>query len=1166
MGQKLPWTKTLNAKLGGVALVMFVFTAVLIAGNTAILSAMSGDSRKMNMFAAGATYDYQLLFYAERIAFHHDDEAVRSRAQAALRETMTAMDARFQALLRGDPSQGVPAVDEPTVLAALERAAEDWRTDREPKLERFLAAPAEERARSMEGLRELLSADARNFTQAAHDEQEFLQDEVERAHVLQFAFLAAATLVLAVAVVPIMRSVSARARALADTANRIASGELALSAPVAGTDELMVLGEAFNTMTRNLRRLIETEREAANKNEEHLWLITSLAGLGQAMSGNPSVKELSQGVIAYLCRVLRAQIGALYTIENGGETLRLAGKYAVAENSGVRESFKIGEGLVGQAALEKNRILVEDIPEDGVRVKWGLGEAFPRNLIVVPLVHDDELRGVIEIGSLAGFSKLELELLDRAASGAGLAISSAEMRARLQQLLEESRAQAEELTVQQEELRSVNDRLAEQTRTLGLQKESLLATETVLRQKASELERASRYKSEFLANMSHELRTPLNSSLILARLLVDNKEGNLSTEQVRYAQSIYSAGNDLLALINDILDLSKIEAGKVDLSLDQVRIDRLVNELRQRFEPLAADRNLVLSIVLEPGCPEAIESDAQRVQQILTNLLSNAVKFTERGSIRLLIASSGRRQIAFSVEDTGIGIPVEQHQVIFDAFRQADGTTNRKFGGTGLGLSICRELATLLGGEIRLRSKPGEGSTFTLLIPLRAGGASSSALHPAALDEAAPRPAREPLVAGPVESRGAPAAAAGPFIDDDREKISDPRRTVLIVEDDPVFAEIVRDLAREIEFQCVVARSADEALRLARAYRPVAVVLDIGLPDQSGLTVLEVLKRDPATRHVPIHVVSVHDHRKLAREMGAVGYVLKPVEREELATALRLLKARLSRTTKAVLVVEDDAVQRDAVTRLLAADNVRVEAVATAAEALSQLRSTSFDCVVVDLMLPDVSGFELLDRMIEDEGYSFPPVIVYTARMLSLDEEQQLRRYSKSIIIKGVRSPERLLEEVTLFLHQVEADLSPEKQRMLRLARDREPGFEGKRVLLVEDDVRNIFALTSVLEPKGVAVDIARNGHEALARLSEPPAVDLVLMDIMMPEMDGLTAIREIRKDAKNPRASLPIVALTAKAMPDDRQHCLEAGANDYIAKPIQVDSLLSLLRVWMPR
>jgi CheY-like chemotaxis protein len=534
--------------------------------------------------------------------------------------------------------------------------------------------------------------------------------------------------------------------------------------------------------------------------------------------------------------------------------------------------------------------------------------------------------------------------------------------------------------------------------------------------------------------------------------------------------------------------------------------------------------------------------------------LSNALKFTEQGFVELRMAGMDTERIVFTVEDTGVGIPAEQHEVIFEAFRQADGTTSRKFGGTGLGLSICRELVGLLGGEIRLRSASGQGSTFTVVLPLRT--------------QPIPVPARDTQRIRPTVVQAGvatpTASVATPGVSDDRDSITERQRVVLIVEDDPAFAEILRDLGRELGFQCVIARDGAEGLALAGRYRPVAVLLDIGLPDQSGLSVLELLKRDPSTRHVPIQIVSAHDYEKVARELGAIGYVLKPVKREQLVAAFRLLEDRLARKVRRVLVIEDDATQREAIVDLLKVDGVDVVASVTAEDGLRQLRRHTFDCCVLDLYLPDVNGYEVLEEMSKDDTTSFPPVIVYTARALERDEEQRLRRLSSSVIIKGARSPERLLEEVTLFLHQIESELPPERQRMLRTARDRERVFEDRRVLLVEDDVRNIFALARVLEPKGVAVEIARNGKEAISRLADGPALDLVLMDIMMPEMDGISAMREIRKHDR--WSSLPIIALTAKAMPDDRQACLDAGANDYIAKPIDVEKLLSLLRVWMSR
>jgi signal transduction histidine kinase/CheY-like chemotaxis protein len=900
------------------------------------------------------------------------------------------------------------------------------------------------------------------------------------------------------------------------------------------------------------------------------WIKAGQIGLSQCMVGEQPLSTLGKSLLAFLGEYVDARVGAMYVNTDAGALAQCAGYAAGRDLDGERRIFSPGDGLVGQAAVDKRIMFVDDVPERYLDVRSGLGAAPPVSLILVPTIAEGSVNGVVELGFFSRPDAAVRDLLGSIAETIGLATRSSLYRSRQAELLEESQRQAEELQAQQEELKSANEeleeqterlktsqeqleetnaQLEEQTQTLESQKEAILTTQRLLQQQAADVERASRYKSEFLANMSHELRTPLNSSLILAKLLMDNKEGNLNEEQVRYAHSIYAAGNDLLTLINDILDLAKIEAGKVDLSVEPVSVARLIDKLRRRFEPVAAERKLELRFTVDSDCPATIESDPHRLQQVLTNLLSNALKFTEAGHVELRAAAVNGQRIAFTVEDTGIGIPAEQHDVIFEAFRQADGTTVRKHGGTGLGLSICRELVALLGGEIHLHSAPGHGSRFTVVLPRRT--------VPIAV---LPRDEKKAHVVSPRESPVVPT----PTVLDDRDNIADPRRVVLLVEDDPAFADILRDLGRELGFQCVIARDGSEGLALARKYRPVAVLLDMGLPDQSGLTVLELLKRDPSTRHVPIHVVSVHDYEKVARELGAVGYVLKPVKREQLVDAFRLLEDRLSRKVKRVLVIEDDAIQREAIVNLLKVDDVDVVATATAEDGLRQLRTTTYDCCVLDLHLPDIDGFEFLDRLSTDDTSSFPPVIVYTAETLSRGDEQRLRRSSSSVIVKGARSPERLLEEVTLFLHQVESELPPERQRMLRLARDRESIFEGRRVLLVEDDVRNIFALSRVLEPKGVTVEIARNGKEALARFADRSSLDLVLMDIMMPEMDGLTAMREIRKEER--WRSVPIIALTAKAMPDDRQACLDAGANDYIAKPVEVEKLLSLLRVWMPR
>ena len=722
------------------------------------------------------------------------------------------------------------------------------------------------------------------------------------------------------------------------------------------------------------------------------------------------------------------------------------------------------------------------------------------------------------------------------------------------------------LEQQQAEMEQTNVQLEERTHELEGQKQALLVAQAQLVRNANELAAASRYKSEFLANMSHELRTPLNSSLILAKLLADNRDGTLSAEQVKYAQAILSSNNDLLALINDILDLARIEAGHVELSDEVVVVEGALQRLRETFQPLAREKGLSLEITAEAGAPSQFTADSQRLQQILKNLLANAVKFTEHGSVTLQVQAAGRDRVRFVVHDSGIGIASEQLEAIFEAFRQADGSTRRRYGGTGLGLSISRDLATRMGGDIRVESELGKGSTFILELPL--SGAPEQVDMPSPLGNAhAPAAARSSATAAArpataAAAAAAPAASPAPVA---RRTVTSTRaeRLILVVEDDPSFAEALVALATELDFDCVVATTAEEALDMARELRPSGVLLDLGLPDVSGLSVLERLKRDPQTRHIPVHVVSGMERSQVAMELGAIGYVIKPATRERLVEAIQQLEETSQRDVRRLLIVEDDSELRANLQLLLGRDQLEITAVGTVAEALLQLGTATFDCMVTDLALPDGSGYDLLEHMARSEDVGFPPVIVYTGRALGREEEQRLRRYSKSIIIKGARSPERLLDEVTLFLHSVEASLPSDQQRLLREARRRDSVLDGRTVLLAEDDVRNIFALSSVLEPLGVKLEIARNGREAVDRLSKVD-VDLVLMDIMMPEMDGLTAMREIR--AQREFKDLPIIALTAKAMPDDRERCLQAGANDYIAKPIDVDKLVSLCRVWCSR
>ncbi|HVV00917.1 MAG TPA: response regulator, partial [Verrucomicrobiae bacterium] len=834
-------------------------------------------------------------------------------------------------------------------------------------------------------------------------------------------------------------------------------------------------------------------------------------------------------------------------------------------------------------------LVLRNLPQGYFKIGSTLGQSDPASLLVAPLRVDGRVNAVIELGFFHETDPASEELLERISESAGSAIKSANYRHQLQELLEETQRQAEELQSQSEELRVTNEELEEQSRALKesqtrleqqqaeleqtnsqleeqttlleAQKEDLARAKNSLEAQSHQLEQASQYKSEFLANMSHELRTPLNSSLILAKLLADNRQGNLSAEQVEYAKTIASSGNSLLALINDVLDLAKVEAGRMEVRPQTVRLGGLLDSLRAVFEPLAKQKQLRLGFSRKPDSPDTLETDPQRVEQILKNLLSNAIKFTERGEVSVEVSRAPGGKIAFSVRDSGIGIDPRQREVVFEPFRQADGSTNRKYGGTGLGLSISREFARLLGGEISLTSSPGAGSTFTLLLPEHYDPAL---LAPGAREKIQPQPVQFPAPRPAVSGNG-----KLNHIEDDRERLSGDGRIILIVEDDHTFARILSDLAHEMNFQCVATSTADEAVALAAQFSPSAVILDIGLPDHSGLTVLDRLKADSRTRHIPVHVVSANDYSQTALSLGAAGYLLKPVNRERLLEAFEKLETRLTRKLRRVLIVEDDATQRESIAKLLATGDVRAVGVQTAAECLEKLKKETFDCMVLDLNLPDASGFSLLETLSREDAYSFPPVIVYTGCDLTPDQEQQLRKYSKSIIIKGAKSPERLLDEVTLFLHQVVSELPEAQQKMLEKARSRDAALEGKRVLIVEDDVRNIFALTSLLEPTGVKTEVARNGREALDTLdrSRQPGgapIDLILMDLMMPEMDGLTATREIRK--RKEWRDLPIIALTAKAMKGDQEQSLAAGANDYMAKPIDVEKLLSLVRVWMPR
>jgi signal transduction histidine kinase/CheY-like chemotaxis protein len=960
----------------------------------------------------------------------------------------------------------------------------------------------------------------------------------------------------------------------------------------------------MTTLSQTYSDSLTLQEENAKRLEHVAWLRNGQSELAEQVLGQLTLNALGRNVLQFFAQYLGAVVAAVYIRQEHGGLIRVA-SYGFSRQQEMQEqNIFSGEGVVGRAAEQDQIITLNELPNDYFRVSSGLGDGSPRSVIVVPTSNDQHVNGVIELGFLRELTERDIEFMEQVSDNIGTSIEAARYRQRLQEVLAETQQLNEELQVQQEELRTANEELEEQSRilkesqvhletqqaeleqtneqlseqgkaladqrdALDRKNEELNFAQVELEARAEELQRSSKYKSEFLANMSHELRTPLNSSLILAKLLAENPQDNLTDEQVKFAESIYSAGNDLLTLINDILDISKVEAGKLDMRPDNSSVARLVDGLRGMFEPLAADKGLTFSVELQAGSPTMLFTDRQRLEQILKNLLSNAIKFTESGTVSMTVSRQPGEGIAFTVRDSGIGIAEEHQESIFEAFRQADGTTNRRYGGTGLGLSISRDLARLLGGSIFVTSAPGQGSIFTLVLPehyvepTQTADGGLSAAKPAPLAAPAVSLIPAPVVA-PARVEPAAPALQIPRFADDREKAPFSKRCILVIEDEVRFAQILFDLAHELGYSCLVAHAADEGFDLASTFVPDAILLDMRLPDHSGLTVLQRLKEMASTRHIPVHVISVEDRQEAALHMGAIGYAVKPTTREELKDVFARLEAKLTQKMKRVLLVEDDALQRDSIARLIGDDDIEITAVGFAQDALELLRDNAYDCMIIDLKLPDMLGNDLLKRMSTDEICAFPPVIVYTGRNLTRDEEAELLKYSRTIIIKGARSPERLLDEVTLFLHKVESQLSTERQKMLKTARSRDRVFEGRKILVVDDDVRNIFALTSALEHKGAVVEVGRNGLEAIAKLNEVDDIDLVLMDVMMPEMDGYEATVEIRKD---PRwRKLPIIAVTAKAMKDDQERCLQAGSNDYLAKPIDLDRLFSLIRVWLPK
>jgi CheY-like chemotaxis protein/signal transduction histidine kinase/HAMP domain-containing protein len=993
-------------------------------------------------------------------------------------------------------------------------------------------------------------------------------------------------------------TLTTQVRAIAEVATAVTKGDLSRSITVQAQGEVAALKDNINEMIFNLK-------DTTRKNTETDWLKTNLAKFTRMLQGQRNLIAVAQMILSELARVVDAQHGVFYVMENpSGEDaeLKMLASYAYKRRRGVPSHFRMGEGLVGQCAVEKSRILLTDVPGNYIQISSGLGAAPPSNIIVLPVLFEGEVKAVIELASFNGLSDIHLTFLEQLTEGIGIVLNTLSAIMRTEELLKQSQTLTQELQTQQEELKKTNERLEQQAATLRQSEELLRAQQEELRttneqleekarllaeqkaeveaknrevevakealeDKAEQLALTSKYKSQFLANMSHELRTPLNSLLILARLLADNEQGNLTQKQVEFARTIYAAGSDLLALINEILDLSKIESGTMAVDLGFVPFTEMKDYVESSFRQFAAEKGLEFKVELSPDLPAQVETDAKRLQQVIKNLLSNAFKFTSHGSVTLKMSvartgwTPGRTNldqapsvIAVAVTDTGIGIPADKQRIIFEAFQQADMTTSRKFGGTGLGLSISREIATLLGGELRVDSIPGAGSTFTLYLPQPCPGSLTS--PPVARVTMVPS---APKLLTDATQTPPPEAAVIASLEDDRESLYPGDRVLLMIEDDPVFARILLDMARERGFKGLIAQRGDQGVALARRYQPDWITLDVQLPDLSGWIVLDQLKQDATTRQIPVHVISATDGgAEKALRLGAHAVLEKPISAEALEAALTSMQVRLDQRTRRVLVVEDDEVQRENTIKMVEARDVETVGVGSGAEALEVLATVQFDCVILDLGLPDMGGAELAEKIRGEAGLTSLPIIVYTSSELSDREEADLRKMSETIIVKDVRSTERLLDEMALFLNRARPREVP--ARAPRVPTDRE--LAGRRVLVVDDDVRNIFALTSVLERQQMEVRHATNGLEAIQLLKASPDVDVVLMDIMMPGMDGYDTMRAIRRLPEF--KTIPIIALTAKAMKGDREKCLDAGASDYVPKPVDTEQLLSLLRVWL--
>ncbi len=947
----------------------------------------------------------------------------------------------------------------------------------------------------------------------------------------------------------------------------------------------------------NLRALRRAEKETENKN----WNLEGNRNLIRSIQGNRALTDLADIVINHLVTYLKAQAGVIYFTEREQQTLYPAATYSTDKDKASIQPLRFGQGAAGQAANDKRFIILRDIPEHNFNVTTGFGQLRPKNILVAPFIYENEVIGVIELASIYDFTEMQQQYLQLVSDSIAIAVISAQAREKTGLLLIETQTQAEELEAQQEELRQANEELHVKTELLSRSESELKMQQQELQQinaeleeksnqleeqnekledakinletKAREVEVTSKYKSEFLANMSHELRTPLNSILILAQLLSENKSNRLGDKEIEYSKNIYNSGTDLLNLINEILDLSKIEAGKMQLEIEHVPFHDITTHISSMFTELARNKAVTFKIDYdETNLPAAFSTDRQRVEQIIRNLLSNAFKFTyEGGLVQLKIYKPDTfipfrkkdlhtipNMVAFAVSDTGIGIPKNKRDIIFEAFQQADGSTKRKYGGTGLGLSISRELAYALGGEIHVESEEGKGSTFTLYLPLHFDSSYSSSV-----DKKVEIKEKEPFK---IEYKQPPVSAELPAAVpiDDRNDIIESDRVILIIEDDEKFCKILLDFIHDRRYKGVIATQGNAAISYARHYKPDAILLDMKLPGMDGTEILKQLKSNPDLRHIPVQIISAYDQKKEGLELGAFDYIMKPVSTQDLQDVFEKIERFSNKKLKKLLIVEDNEQQNNAIRELIADSDVKCSSAYSGEEAFEMLQKGSFDCIIVDLGLPDMTGFELLEKIKSDHNINQIPIIVYTGRDLKKEESSLLSKLANTVVLKTADSHERLLDETILFLHRVESKLPKEKQRIIRNLHKSDEVLQNKRVLLVDDDMRNIYSLTNALESEGLEVVTAENGKVAVDLVKEDKSIDLVLMDVMMPEMDGYEATQEIRKIES--LKTLPIIALTAKAMKEDKEKCFSVGMSDYISKPVNLEQLLSLMRVWLYR